>query len=84
MGQDFAIAPKPKAKPKGDRSRADDRRDRRHPLGAAEWPAGAICRTDTQRMRPAGAGLGEWERADLWLSLWRAFLKDLDEAQQLD
>ena len=28
--------------------------------------------------------LGEWERADLWLSVWRAFLNDLDEAQQLD
>ena len=27
---------------------------------------------------------GAWERADVWLGLWRAFHKDLDEAAQLD
>ena len=28
--------------------------------------------------------LGEWERANVLLSVWRAFLADLDAVQQLD
>jgi transposase len=28
--------------------------------------------------------LAEWERKDVWLDLWRAFLAQLDEAAQLD
>jgi transposase len=79
------LIPKPKAKPKGGRPRADDRAVMEGILwvlrSGARWrdmpdryPAYATC----------WRRLGEWERAALWLSLWRAFLKDLDEAQQLD
>jgi len=79
------LIPKPKAKPRGGRPRADDREVMEGILwmlrSGARWrdmpdryPAYATC----------WRRLGEWERADLWLSLWRAFLKDLDEAQQLD
>jgi transposase len=79
------LIPKPKAKPKGGRPRADDRAVMEGILwvlrSGARWrdmpdryPAYATC----------WRRLGEWERADLWLSLWRAFLKDLDDAQQLD
>ena len=79
------LIPKPKAKPRGGRPRADDRQAMEGILwmlrSGARWrdmpdryPAYATC----------WRRLGEWERADLWLSLWRAFLKDLDEAQQLD
>src|SRR5262245_7081017 len=28
--------------------------------------------------------LQQWEREDVWLHLWRAFLAQLDETQQLD
>jgi transposase len=77
--------PKPKAKPKGGRPRAEDRAVMEGILwvlrSGARWrdmpdryPAYATC----------WRRLGEWERADVWLTLWRAFLKDLDEAQQLD
>ena len=79
------LIPKPKATPKGGRPRADDRAVMEGILwvlrSGARWrdmpdryPAYATC----------WRRLGEWERADLWLSLWRAFLKDLDDAQQLD
>jgi transposase len=79
------LIPKPRAKPKGGRPRADDRAVMEGILWilrtGARWkdmpdryPAYATC----------WRRLGEWERADLWLDLWRAFLKDLDEAQQLD
>lgn len=79
------LLPTPRAKPKGGRPRADDRDVMEGILwilrSGARWkdmpdryPAYATC----------WRRLGEWERADLWLSLWRAFLKDLDEAQQLD
>ena len=79
------LLPKPKAKPKGGRPRANDR----DVMEGILWVlrSGARWRDMPDRY-PAYATcwrrLGEWERADLWLSLWRAFLKDLDEAQQLD
>lgn len=59
--------------------------DERHSLGVLR--SGARWRAMSDRY-PAYVTcwrrLGEWERADLWLSVWRAFLNDLDEAQQLD
>ena len=79
------LLPKPKAKPKGGRPRANDR----DVMEGILWVlrSGARWRDMPERY-PAYATcwrrLGEWERADLWLSLWRAFLKALDEAQQLD
>jgi len=79
------LLPKPKAKPKGGRPRANDR----DVMEGILWVlrSGARWRDMPDRY-PAYATcwrrLGEWERADLWLSLWRAFLKDLDEAQQID
>ena len=77
--------PKPAAKPKGGRPRADDRACMEGILWILR--TGARWRDMPERF-PAPVTcwrrLGEWERADVWLSLWRAFLKDLDEAAQLD
>lgn len=79
------LIPKPKAKPKGGRPRADDRAVMEGILWVLR--TGARWR-DMPSQYPAYATcwrrLGEWEAAGVWLSLWRAFLKDLDEAQQLD
>lgn len=79
------LLPKPKAKPKGGRPCADDRAV----MEGILWVlcSGARWRDMPDRY-PAYATrwrrLGEWERAELLLSIWRAFLKHLDEAQQLD
>ena len=77
--------PKARPKPKGGRPRADDRACMEGILwilrtGArwkdmpSQFPAYASC---WRRLR-------EWEAAEVWLTLWRAFLADLDEAEQLD
>lgn len=71
--------PKPIAKPKGGRPRADDRAmgpPHRRPLARS---AGLVPRTGDMPASPRRA-----ERQDVWLTLWRAFLKGLDEGQQLD
>jgi transposase len=78
--------PKVKPTPKGGRPREDDRAcmegilwvlrtgARWKDVPTPRYPSGTTC----------WRRLGEWERADVWLTLWRAFLADLDEAQQLD
>ena len=81
------LIPKPKAKPMGGRPQANDR----DVMEGILWVlrSGARWR-DLPDRYPASATcwrrLGEWERerADAWLSLWRAFLKNLDAAQQVD
>jgi len=77
--------PKPKKGRKGGRPRVDDR-------GCFEgclW----ILRTgarwkDLPKEYPSPATcwrrLAEWERNDVWLDLWRGFITQLDEDQQID
>jgi transposase len=79
------LLPQPKRRPHGGRPRADDRAC----LEGILWVlrTGARWR-DLPDRYPSPATcwrrLGEWERQDVWLTLWRAFLSDLDERGQLD
>lgn len=77
--------PRPKNNPQGGRPRADDRSCMEGILWVlrtgARWkdlpdsyPSPATC----------WRRLGQWERQGVWLHMWRAFLKELDEAKQLD
>lgn len=77
--------PKRKRSPSGGRPRAADRSCLEGILwilrtGArwrdmpAQYPSGVTC----------WRRLGEWEEQDVWLTLWRAFLSQLDERHQLD
>lgn len=79
------LVPKPKRTPLGGRPRADARACFEGILwvlrtGArwrdlpAQYPSGVTC----------WRRLGEWERADVWLRLWRGFLKTLSTRKQLD
>ena len=77
--------PRPKRSDKGGRPRADDRACMEGILwvlrtGARwkdlpkEYPSSTTC----------WRRLAEWEREDVWLDVWRAFLGQLDEVGQLD
>lgn len=79
------LLPKPRRKPRGGRPRADDRACFEGILWilrtGARWrdmpdryPSGVTC----------WRRLGEWERAGVWLRLWRGFLTTLNERKQLD
>jgi len=79
------LLPKVKPSPKGGRKRVSDRRCFEGILwvlrsGArwkdlpAQYPSPSTC---WRRLR-------DWEDADVWLSIWRAFLGELDEQGQLD
>jgi hypothetical protein len=52
--------------------------------GCSRW---AVVRNLPERY-PSGVTcwrrLAEWEAADVWLTLWRAFLSELDHRGQLD
>ena len=79
------LLPKRKASPNGGRPRAADR----DCLEGILWVlrTGARWR-DVPPPYASGATcwrrLAEWERQDVWLSLWRAFLSELDARHQLD
>jgi transposase len=79
------LLPKVKPSREGGRPRADDRAC----LEGILWVlrTGARWR-DMPSQYPSGVTcwrrLSEWERDDVWLSLWRAFLSELDERHQLD
>lgn len=79
------LLPKPVASPKGGRKRIDDRRCFEGILwvlrSGARWkdlperyPSPSTC---WRRLR-------DWEDADVWLSIWRSFLGELDERGRLD
>ena len=79
------LLPKAKASPKGGRPRVADRACFEGILWVlrtgARWrdvpphfASGATC----------WRRLVEWERQEVWLSLWRAFLSELDARRQLD
>ena len=79
------LLPPAKRKPRGGRPRADDRACFEGILWVlrtgARWrdlpdpyPSPATC----------WRRLAEWEQADLWLTLWRTFLGELDERGQVD
>ena len=79
------LLPRHRASQKGGRPRADDR-------GCLEgilWVlrTGARWR-DLPERYPSPVTcwrrLGEWERQDVWLTVWRAFLSELDGRGQLD
>ena len=79
------LLPKPRRYPKGGRPRADDR-------GCLEgilWVLRTGARwADLPARYPSPATcwrrLAEWERQEVWLAIWRAFLSDLDGRGQLD
>lgn len=79
------LLPRPRRQPLGGRPRADNRACFEGILwvlrtGArwrdlpAHYPSPVTC----------WRRLGEWERADVWLRLWRGFLKTLNARKQLD
>ena len=79
------LLPKPKPSPKGGRRRVSDRRCFEGILwvlrSGARWkdlpeqyPSPSTC---WRRLR-------DWEDADVWLSIWRVFLGELDEQGRLD
>lgn len=79
------LLPKPHRSPLGGRPRAADRACFEGILwvlrtGArwrdlpAQFPSPATC----------WRRLAEWERQDVWLSLWRTFLRELDTRHRLD
>ena len=79
------LLPKPKRSPKGGRKPVDNRRVLEGILwvlrtGArwkdlpAEFPSPSTC---WRRLR-------DWEEQDVWLTIWRAFLGELDQKGQLD
>src|SRR5580698_9539876 len=84
------LLPKPKKPKRGARSKGGrPRRDDRTCMEGVLW----ILRTgarwkDLPKEYPSPATcwrrLGEWERRDVWLGLWRAFIAQLDERQQID
>ena len=84
------LLPKPKKPKRGARSKGGrPRRDDRACMEGILW----ILRTgarwkDLPKVYPSPATcwrrLGEWERRDVWLDLWRAFIAQLDESRQID
>ncbi len=79
------LLPVPPAKPLGGRPRADDRACFEGILWVLR--TGARWR-DLPPQYPSSVTcwrrLGEWERAEVWLRLWRGFLKTLSTRKQLD
>jgi len=83
-GKDPALAPETKETPPGGRPPADDRKVLEGILwilrsGArwcdlpVEFPSPSTC---WRRLR-------DWEEQEVWLEIWRTFLSELNERQQL-
>ncbi len=46
--------------------------------------AGRICPTSFLHRRPAGGGFGIGKSKEVWLTIWRAFLAELNQREQLN
>jgi transposase len=79
------LLPKEKPSPRGGRRRIDDR----EVMEGILWVLRSGARwKDLPREYPSATTcwrrLREWEEAGVWLSIWRAFLSELDDGGQLD
>lgn len=79
------LLPKEKPSPRGGRRRIDDR----EVVEGILWVLRSGARwKDLPREYPSATTcwrrLREWEDAGVWLSIWRAFLSELDDEGQLD
>lgn len=79
------LLPKEKLSPHGGRRRIDDR----EVMEGILWVLRSGARwKDLPREYPSATTcwrrLRDWEEAGVWLSIWRAFLSELDDAGQLD
>jgi transposase len=79
------LLPKEKPSPRGGRRRIDDR----EVMEGILWVLRSGARwKDLPREYPSATTcwrrLREWEETGVWLSIWRAFLSELDDEGQLD